>query len=270
MGDIETEIEQHLHPKPKSGSLGNERLDFCISFAENQLAAARQEIEGTEPRSPNTADKANAVETMRQYKRRADYQVNNQLATVDQSIELTTASGERGFTSYNPRPQNISDEVLGRRWDSFKMLFDSLVPSVVILRIKEELDKACLPYGGDELSKFLLRDGEGLVRMYLESRKASLDAYFEAVRDTAQVYESDLIEGCNTVLLARRLAKAWPRIKASLQNQVYQLDSLILKQSSSWDKPASGISVQSDQSGSINARFESIEDFRKFCRKQAF
>ena len=268
---IEEEVHAYLHPVPKVGSLGNEPLDFYISFAENQIETATMEIENTQPRGPYNSDKANAVETMRNYVRSASYQVNIQLGVVDESIALTLASGERAFRSYNRRPANVTEEQLGRRWESYKELLDSLSGSAVIARITEELDKSAQIMGGDSLAVFLLRDGEGLIIRYLESRKMSLDAYYKAVRDTAQLYiETDLVGGIDTLLLGRRLAVAWPKIKAALQAKVKGLNTLIQKQALSWDKPASGIVVQSSDDGGVKVNFASMEEFRAFCRKTAF
>jgi len=267
MATIEKEIQEALHAKPATGSLGDERLDFFVRQSENFISEARAEIERIEPKGPYDADKSIAYEGIKQVIQRATWQVQAQLGSIDESVKLTGELGERLFRSNNSRPQNISDEVIGRRWASFKSLLDSLAGGAIIQRIREELQKVSQPYGGDELSKFLLRDGENLIRIYLESRKVSLDPYYEAVRATSQIYETDIIEGCNTLLLVRRLEKAWPPIRQRLMAQLGDLSNLLSQKALSWQQRSSGgVKVQSSNDGSVNVSFASLEEFRRWVR----
>lgn len=264
MLDLETEIQNVLHAKPVTGSLTQDRLDFLIVEAENCIKSARAEIEATQPAGPSDADRSNSIESMRQIVKRAAWQAQNHIAAIDQSIDLTDAEGERQFQACVTRPQNINEDMLNRKWESFKALFDSLSGGAIYVQLERELAKTTQINGGDELSTFLLRNGEGLIVRYLAARKIPTDAYFLTVQNTAQIFEVDLIEATATILLARKLRSMWPSIKEKLFSQMVGLNDDVTRQANSWRKPQ--IQVQAANDGSISVSFPDMNSFRQWAR----
>lgn len=263
--NIEDEIQAALHAQPATGSL-DPRLDFFIKQAEIFIEDARQTILGKMPDGDLPEHKAVAYESMMQTISGASWNCQLQTASIDQSIQLTAEKGVEMFKAIASRPANTTEEQLGRRWDSFKALLDSMGPAMSVVRIKDELARAVSPgAGGDALDLFILRNGESLLYRYLESRQAPLEAYFRAVKETALEYETSVVEAVDTVLFANRLADTWPGIKDKLSKQLISLNSLAEKQALSWEK-SSGISVQSDASGAVNVRFDNMDAFRQWCK----
>ncbi len=169
------------------------------------------------------------------------------------------------FAGISSRPANTPEERINRQWESLKAILDTLNGAAIFLRIRQELERAANFSQGDELSLFLLRGGERLILNYIEARRQFPDAYYEAVRDTAQVHEPSIREACETVLLSRRLERTWPNIKDALSKQLIALNSLAEKQALSWER-SSGISVQSDASGAVNVTFPDMASFRQWTR----
>ncbi len=272
MVDLEQEMQNVLHPKPRRvGSIGRQELDELIATSENLIDAAIAEITSKQPLGPWPEHKSETYEFMRLLISKTRGDANQLIAAVDQSVEMTGAFGENEFRRCNPRPQNVTEEQIDRAWSSLKTLLDSLNGPTITFRIEQELSKVARIDGNDEISKYILRDGERLVTRYLESRRqTSVDAYFEACRSTAQISEVGFETACATILLARRLERAWPQVRQELTNLLDSLPGLMEKQALSWDKPARGISVQSENDGTIRATFASIEEFREFCRKRPF
>ena len=262
--NIEDEIREALHAQPVTGSL-DPRLDFYIRQAEIFIEQARETIINKQPEGDLPEHKAVAYEALKQLVSSCSWNVHLQTSSIDQSIELTGKLGDQQFQAICSRPANITEEQLGRRWDSFKTLLDSLGPAMAVVRIKEELARAASP-GGDPIDLFILRNGESLLYRYLESRKAPLEAYFRAVKETALEYERSVVEAVDTVLLANRLADTWPGIKDKLSKQLISLNSLAEKQALSWEKSSGAISVQSDASGAVNVRFDNMDAFRQWCK----
>lgn len=271
MVDLEQEMQNVLHPKPRSvGSVGRQELDELIATAENLIEAARTEITTKQPLGSWPEHKSEAYESMWLIISKTRGDVNQLITSIDQSIVLTSARGESEFRRCNARPQNVTDEQISRAWSSLKTLLDSLNGHAITFRIEQELSKVARIDGNDEISKYILRDGERLVTRYLESRRQTPDPYFEACKSTAQISEVDFETACATILLARRLERAWPQVRQKLMNLLDSLRGLMEQQALSWDRPARGMAVQSESDGTIRATFASIEEFREFCRKRPF
>lgn len=271
MVDLEQEMQNVLHPKPRNvGSVGRQELDELIATAETLIESARTEITTKQPLGSWPEHKSEAYESMRLIISKTRGDVNQLITSVDQSIVLTSARGENEFRRCNARPQNVTDEQISRAWGSLKTLLDSLNGPAITFRIQQELSKVARIDGNDEISKYILRDGERLVTRYLESRRQTVDAYFNACQSTAQSSEVDFETACATILLARMLERAWPPVRQKLMILLDSLPGLMEKQALSWDRPARGISVQSESDGTIRASFASIEEFREFCRKRPF
>lgn len=271
MVDLEQEMQNVLHPKPRRvGSIGRQELDELIATSENLIDAAIAEITSKQPLGPWPEHKSEAYESMRLLISKTRGDANQLIAAVDQSVEMTGAFGENEFRRCNPRPQNVTEEQIDRAWSSLKTLLDSLNGPTITFRIKQELEKIARIDGNDEISKYILRDGERLVTRYLESRRQSFDPYFEACQSTASTSEPDFANACATILLSNRLERAWPQIRLKLTLLLDSLSGLMERQAISWDKPARGMAVQSENDGTVRATFASIEEFREFCRKRPF
>jgi len=271
MVELEQEMQNVLHPKPRRvGSIGRQELDELIATAESLIDSAIEEINRTEPQGPYASHKTEAIELMRLLISKRIAEVNQLITAVDQSVEMTRQFGENEFRRCNSRPQNTTEEQIDRAWDSFKTVLDSLNGHTITFRIQQELETVSRIDGNDDLMKYLLRDGERLVTRYLESRRQSFDPYFEACRSTSQNSEPDFENSCATLLLARRLERAWPQIRLKLTLLRDRLPGLMQQRALSWDQPARGLSVQSENDGTVRATFASIEEFRAFCRKRPF
>jgi len=266
MPDLETEIQNTLHPKPKAGSLGRSELDNLIAFAESRIEAARSEIAATQPEEYGDSGKAHAYERMRRTAQQARFDVDQQTLAIQQSIALTTDYGQKLLVSSNPRPQNTPEEVIDRRWQSYHELLDATPAKDLLTRIYQELQVTAKVYGGDPLGTYLLRGGEGLINRFLETKKVPPTSYYNTLLLTANPIESDLRSACETLIMIAAVEAAFPGVQKNLYSNLNALDKLVSSKAILWEQSASGVKVQSQQDGSINVRFGSLEEFRAWCR----
>jgi hypothetical protein len=266
MSNIEEQIHKTLHPAPKAGSLGREELDFYIAFAETVIEAARKEIEGIEPQGPNIGHKATALELMKRAVRQARYQVDNQFGVIMQSIVLTKDHGQRLLVSSNPRPTNMPEEVLSRRWQSYKDLSDAIPSKDLLTRLYQELETVAKLYGGDSLGTYILRNGEGLILRYLEAKAVPAASYYNMLLLTANATESDLQSACETMIMILGAEAALPNIQMRIYTQLNALEKLVTSKALAWEKPSGAIQVQSRNDGSINVNFPDMKSFQAWAR----
>ena len=179
------------------------------------------------------------------------------LASAEAVLHQRKQRAEDGLKSQNSRPLNIADELVVSRIHALEILFDSLSKKDLIPRIKKELQEC------DSLSKYILRGGEGWLRLYLESRQIPYTDLVNAITETASIIEPSLQNACIEYLTAESLLTAFGEARASIEKSFQQLPLEVM----GWipKKPISGNSLDSLPDSHV----VTVGDLRKYATSGA-
>ena len=228
------EIHEVMNPKSLlMGPTGSSQLDLMVSSAEAAFQRARAECLQLKPlvvRGESDSLQqcmgliSGELSTARQF-----------LASAEAYLHQRKQRAEGGLRSALVRLADISDELIVGRIHTLEVLFDSLNKKDLIPRIEKELRE------GDSLGVYLLRGGEGWLRLYLESRQIPYRDLVEAISNTASITEPALQSACSEYLTVENLITTFGEARNSIENSFQKLPIEVMV----WipKKPISGNSL---------------------------
>lgn len=197
---LQAEIDSVMHGAPVLGSSGDPSLDLYISSAEHTYQGVQEEIRQRLPLfKKRPSDQIGQLDLQGVLKECLGF-INLGKAQTDRFMAAAVAhiTGKRQqaegafkVVTSRMRPESLSDEALALKIHSLELLFNSISPSKLISRIETEISN------GDQLTKFILRDGaSGWIKYYLQSRGIDMQEYYAMIGRTAGIIETDLQKAC--------------------------------------------------------------------------
>jgi hypothetical protein len=226
---FDSEVHSVMNPSPKlAGPTGSDSLDLMLSSAESSYERARKRALEIKPLIEQGEKDGDFFMQAIGLASGEQKNANGFLQSATQYLEGRQARAKKTFADNNPRPKNVSSDLIVARMHTLEILLDSLKSKDIMLRLQTELKE------GDEVSRYILRGGERWIGAYLESRQLKELDLIYYIRQNAGILESDLMKACDELLTLPPLFEKLQSTKKAIENGFLDLAIKIMD----WTKPA--------------------------------
>jgi len=225
------EIHEVMNQTPVMGSTGDPSLDLYISSAEHIYLKTQEEVRQRLPlfkRHPSDQvaqlDLESVFKECIQLINSGKAQADRFMAAADGQLQQTRNRAQQAFVTASSKlkPEGTTDEALSLRCHGLELLFDSLPTNKIPVKIEEELRS------GDSLTRFILREPAGWFSCYVESRKIGKSLWYVAIKNTAQLWETDLLRACDALASFPQQENQVAAAQKSLTNVWFDLTNSVL------------------------------------------